>query len=158
MDIYNNKKNLFYKLKSSCKKEWTEYTEHKFLLDLVNNKLADKNFKKYLVQDFIFLQQFLKILALSVYRSNSFEEINKSVNFIKGIDQEIKLHINYCKKWRIPIKSLNNLASSPISSSVNNSLCKFPLPSWLDTEFVFRIEPPGVTKSFVEEVKIFLVW
>ena len=109
MNIYNNKKTFFYKLKSSCKKEWSEYTNHKFLSDLVSNKLPDKNFKNYLVQDYIFLQQFLKILALSVYKSNSFEEINRSINFIKGIDHEIKLHINYCKKWKIPLKSLNNI-------------------------------------------------
>ena len=107
MSIYNNKKTLFYKLKSSCKKEWSEYINHKFLIDLVHNKLTNRNFKKYLIQDYIFLQQFLKILALSVYKSKSFDEINKSVNFIKGIDHEIKLHINYCKKWKIPIKSLD---------------------------------------------------
>jgi len=109
VDIYNNKKTFFYKLKSSCKKEWSEYTHHKFLSDLVSNKLPDLNFKKYLVQDYIFLQQFLKILALSVYKSKSFEEINRSVNFIKGIDHEIKLHVSYCKKWKIPLKSLNNI-------------------------------------------------
>ena len=109
MDIYNNKKTYFYKLKNSCNKEWSEYTDHKFLSNLVNNKLSDKNFKKYLVQDYIFLQQFLKILALSVYKSNSFEEINRSVNFIKGIDQEIKLHVSFCKKWKIPLKSLSNI-------------------------------------------------
>ena len=109
MDIYNNKKNYFYKLKSSCNKEWSEYTDHKFLSDLVSNKLTDKNFKKYLVQDYIFLQQFLKILALSVYKSKSFEEINRSVNFIKGIDHEIKLHVSYCKKWKISLRSLNNI-------------------------------------------------
>jgi thiaminase/transcriptional activator TenA len=109
VDIYNNKKTYFYKLKNSCNKEWSEYTDHKFLSNLVNNKLPDKNFKKYLVQDYIFLQQFLKILALSVYKSNSFEEINRSVNFIKGIDQEIKLHVSFCKKWKIPLKSLSNI-------------------------------------------------
>ena len=109
MDIYNNKKTYFYKLKSSCNKEWSEYTDHKFLSDLVSNKLPEKNFKKYLVQDYIFLQQFLKILALSIYKSNSFEEINRSVNFIKGIDHEIKLHVTYCKKWKIPLRSLSNI-------------------------------------------------
>ena len=109
MDIYNNKKKYFYKLKSSCNKEWSEYTEHKFLSDLVNNKLPNKNFKKYLIQDYIFLQQLLKILALSVYKSNSFDEISRSVNFIKGIDHEIKLHVNYCKKWKIPLRSLSNI-------------------------------------------------
>ena len=109
MDIYNNKKTYFYKLKSSCNKEWSEYTDHNFLSDLVSNKLPDKNFKKYLVQDYIFLQQFLKILALSVYKSSSFEEIKRSVNFIKGIDHEIKLHVSYCKKWKIPLHSLSNI-------------------------------------------------
>ena len=109
MDIYNNKKTYFYKLKSSCNKEWSEYTDHKFLSDLVSNKLPDKNFKKYLVQDYIFLQQFLKILALSVYKSDSFEEINISVSFIKGIDREIKLHVSYCRKWKIPLRSLSNI-------------------------------------------------
>ena len=109
MNIYNNKKTYFYELKSSCNKEWSEYTNHKFLSDLVTNKVPDKNFKKYLIQDYIFLQQFLKILALSVYKSNSFEEVNRSVNFIKGIDNEIKLHVNYCKQWKIPLRSLSNI-------------------------------------------------
>ena len=120
MDIYNNKKTYFYKLKSSCNKEWSEYTDHKFLSDLVNNKLPDKNFKKYLIQDYIFLQQFLKILALSVYKSKSFEEINRSVNFIKGIDHEIKLHINYCKKWKIPLRSLSNIKVERANSAYTN--------------------------------------
>jgi len=109
VDIYNNKKTYFYKLKSSCNKEWSEYTDHKFLSDLVNNKLPSKNFKKYLIQDYIFLQQLLKILALSVYKSNSFDEISRSVNFIKGIDHEIKLHVSYCKKWMISLNSLSNI-------------------------------------------------
>ena len=117
MDIYNNKKTYFYKLKSNCNKEWSEYTDHKFLSDLVSNKLTDKNFKKYLVQDYIFLQQFLKILALSVYKSKSFEEINRSVNFIKGIDHEIKLHISYCKKWKIPLRSLANIKVESANSA-----------------------------------------
>ena len=120
VDIYNNKKTFFYKLKSSCKKEWFEYTEHRFLSDLVSNRLPAKNFKKYLVQDYIFLQQFLKILALSVYKSESFEEINRSVNFIKGIDYEIKLHLSYCKKWKIPRRSLNNIKVEKANSDYTN--------------------------------------
>ena len=117
MDIYNNKKTFFYKLKSSCKKEWSEYTNHKFLSDLVSNKLPGVNFKKYLIQDYIFLQQFLKILALSVYKSKSFEEINRSVNFIIGINHEIKLHINFCKKWKVALRSLDNIKVEKANSA-----------------------------------------
>jgi len=124
VDIYSNKKTYFYKLKNNCNKEWSEYTNHKFLSDLVSNKLPDKNFKKYLVQDYIFLQQFLKILALSVYKSDSLEEINRSVNFIKGIDREIKLHISYCKKWKIPLKSLNNIKVERANSAYTDHVLR----------------------------------
>lgn len=124
MNIYVNKKTFFYKLKNSCKKEWSEYTNHKFLSDLVNNKLPYKNFKNYLVQDYVFLQQFLKILALSVYKSNNFDEINRSINFIKGIDHEIKLHISYCKKWKIPLKSLNNIVVEKANSDYTDHVLK----------------------------------
>ena len=124
MNIYVNKKTFFYKLKNSCKKEWSEYTNHKFLSDLVNNKLPYKNFKNYLVQDYVFLQQFLKILALSVYKSNNFDEIYRSINFIKGIDHEIKLHISYCKKWKIPLKSLNNIVVEKANSDYTDHVLK----------------------------------
>ena len=124
MNIYNNKKTYFYKLKSDCNKEWSEYTNHKFLSDLVSNKLPYKNFKNYLIQDYVFLQQFLKILALSMCKSKSFEEINKSVNFIKGIDHEIKLHISYCKKWKIPLRSLNNIKVEKANSAYTDHVLK----------------------------------
>jgi len=122
VNIYNNKKTLFYKLKNSCKKEWSEYTDHKFLLDLVNNELPNKNFKHYLVQDYIFLQQFLKILALTVCKAQTFEEIQRSIDFIKGIDHEIKLHVNYCRKWNIPIKSLNNIMVEKANSAYTDHI------------------------------------
>ena len=124
MNIYNNKKTLFYKLKNSCKKEWLEYTNHKFLIDLVKNELPNKNFKDYLIQDYIFLQKFLKILALSIYKSNSFEETNRSINFIKGIDYEIKLHVSYCKKWKIPLKSLNNVVVKKANNTYTDYVLK----------------------------------
>jgi thiaminase/transcriptional activator TenA len=117
VNIYNNKKTFFYKLKNSCKKEWSEYTDHNFLSNLINSKLSEDNFKEYLVQDYVFLQQFIKILALTIYKSKSFEEINRSVNLIKGIDHEIKLHRNYCKKWKIPLKSLNNIRVEKANSA-----------------------------------------
>ena len=124
MNIYNNKKTFFYKLKNSCKKEWSEYIDHVFLSDLVSNKLLDKNFKNYLVQDYIFLQQFLKILALSVYKAESFEEISKSISFIKGIDHEISLHISYCKKWKIPLKSLKNVVVEKANSAYTDHVLR----------------------------------
>ena len=106
MNIYNNKKTLFFKLKNISKKYWSEYVEHDFLNKIVTGDLHIKKFQKYLLQDYIFLQQFLRILSLSCYKSKSNLDIEKSTNFITSIKHELKLHISFCKKWGISEKKL----------------------------------------------------
>ena len=108
MKIYNNRKTLFYKLKKTCKHDWLDYTEHKFLDKLKSGDLPIKKFRKYLLQDYLFLQEFLKILSLSSYRSDNYTNMNRSIDFIISIKSEIKLHVKFCKKWNI---SINNLKS-----------------------------------------------
>ena len=109
MNIYSNNKTFFYKLKNSCKKEWSEYTEHRFLEELVYDKLSKRKFQNYLIQDYIFLQQFLKILSLCAYKSKNYQELQRYINFIIGISNEINLHISYCNKWKISQRLLNSM-------------------------------------------------
>ena len=124
MSIYNNKKTLFYKLKKDCSKQWSSYTDHKFLDDLVCDKLPINKFKKYLIQDYIFLQNFLKILSLSSYKSRDFIEMNRSINFIISIKQELKLHINFCKKWNLSINKLNKTKALKNNLAYTNYVLK----------------------------------
>ena len=101
MEHYNNKKNLFYKLKKNSIKDWKKYTEHYFVKSLGDGSLSSSVFKEYLIQDYIFLQRFIKILALSAYKAKSIEDMNRSVDFIIAIKNELKLHVHYCKKFGI---------------------------------------------------------
>jgi len=99
--LYNNKKNLFYKLKENSIKSWKKYTEHSFIRELGNGSLKPSVFKEYLIQDYIFLQRFIKILALSAYKAKSVDDMNRSIDFIIAIKNELKLHIYYCRKFGI---------------------------------------------------------
>ena len=101
MKLYNNKKNLFYKLKENSIKSWKKYTEHSFIRELGNGSLKPSVFKEYLIQDYIFLQRFIKILALSAYKAKSVDDMNRSIDFIIAIKNELKLHIYYCRKFGI---------------------------------------------------------
>ena len=74
MSVYNNKKNLFFKLKQDAPKEWEQYTKHKFIIGLGNGTLKLSSFKDYLLQDYIFLQKFIKILSLSAYKAKNSED------------------------------------------------------------------------------------
>ena len=78
MIIYSNSKNLFFKLKQDAPKEWKQYTKHKFVIGLGYGRLKLSSFKDYLLQDYIFLQKFIKILSLSAYKAKNSEDRNRS--------------------------------------------------------------------------------
>ena len=109
MGLYNNKKNLFYKLKKNSIKSWKKYTEHSFVKGLGDGSLKSSVFKEYLIQDYIFLQRFMKILALSAYKAKSIEDMNRSLDFIMSIKHELKIHVHYCKKFGISKNKILNL-------------------------------------------------
>jgi thiaminase/transcriptional activator TenA len=105
MRIYDSK-SLFCLLKKNCPKEWSNYTKHQFLFSLVNNTLPLKAFKKYLIQDYFFLIKFIKILALGCVKSQNNNDLMRCIDFIFAIKNELKLHVLYCKKWKISQKML----------------------------------------------------
>jgi len=109
MNIYNNKKNLFFKLKQNASKEWAQYTKHKFVISLGDGTLKLSSFKDYLLQDYIFLQKFVKILSLAAYKAKTLEDRNRSINFIIGIQHELSLHAGYCKKFNISKNKLSKV-------------------------------------------------
>ena len=105
MSIYDSK-SLFCLLKKNCPKEWSNYTKHQFLVSLANNILPLKAFKKYLIQDYFFLIKFIKILALGCVKSQNNNDLMRCIDFIFAIKNELKLHVLYCKKWKISQKTL----------------------------------------------------
>ena len=99
--MYNNKNTIFFRLKSKSIKEWNSYINHNFVKKLSDGSLSDKSFKDYLLQDYIFLQRFMKILSIAAFRSKTIDDMHRAIDFIIGIKHEIKLHINYCKRFNL---------------------------------------------------------
>ena len=124
MKVYNNKINLFFRLKSNCKKEWSDYVNHRFLKDLALDKLPIAKFRKYLLQDFLFLQEFIRILSLSSFKSQNYEDMNRSIDFIIAIKHELKLHINFCKKWGVSLKQLKKIQPLKANSAYTSYVLK----------------------------------
>src|SRR6202023_1677470 len=60
---------FFERLKTAASAEWRAYTEHPFTNGLADGSLAEAAFRRYLVQDYLFLIEFARAYALSVYKS-----------------------------------------------------------------------------------------
>ncbi|KAF1836920.1 heme oxygenase-like protein [Decorospora gaudefroyi] len=78
---------------------WKEYTQHEFVRKMGEGSLPVEKFMYYLVQDYLFLVQFARANALSAYKSSNLQDIGRSVQQVVTLQEEIKLHIEFCKEY-----------------------------------------------------------
>ena len=79
---------------------WYGYIEHDFVTQLGNGSLPEPAFKKYLLQDYLFLIQFARAYALSAYKAQSLEDMREAQKGLSAIvDIEMDLHVGFSKNW-----------------------------------------------------------
>lgn len=103
----------FQDLKDAHAAEWKAYTQHSFVQQLAAGTLSDDAFKHYLKQDYLFLLHFGRAYALAVYKSQNLTDLRHSLAGLKTIlDDELQLHIEFCREWGISEEDLAQLPES----------------------------------------------
>jgi thiaminase len=91
---------FFERLKTAASAEWRAYTEHPFTNGLADGSLAETAFRHYLVQDYLFLIEFARAYALSVYKSPKLADMREAAAGLSAIlDIEMDLHVKLCAGW-----------------------------------------------------------
>jgi thiaminase/transcriptional activator TenA len=91
---------LFRRLVAAAGSQWPAYTRHEFVLRLARGDLPEAAFRRYLVQDYLFLLHFARAWGLAVYKSDSLSEMRRAQSLVAAtLDVEIGLHIEYCRRW-----------------------------------------------------------
>ncbi|KAG5949800.1 hypothetical protein E4U53_005753 [Claviceps sorghi] len=80
---------------------WRRFVHHPFVMAIGDGSLPLESFKRYLVQDYLYLVHFSRANALAAYKSNHVEEITKSNAIVGHIMREMQLHIRYCQSFGI---------------------------------------------------------
>src|SRR5204862_324360 len=76
------------------------YTRHDFVLQLASGDLPETAFRRYLVQDYLFLIHFARAWGLAIYKSDALGEMRRAHRLVAAtLDVEIGLHIDYCRGW-----------------------------------------------------------
>jgi thiaminase/transcriptional activator TenA len=98
---------FFERLKSAASAEWRAYTEHPFTNGLADGSLSEAAFRHYLVQDYLFLIEFARAYALSVYKSPTLADMREASAGVAAIlDVEMNLHIKLCAGWGLSADDL----------------------------------------------------
>jgi thiaminase/transcriptional activator TenA len=91
---------FFERLKAEASAEWRAYTEHPFTNGMADDSLAEAAFRHYLVQDYLFLIEFARAYALSVYKSPKLADMREAAAGLSAIlDVEMDLHVKFCAGW-----------------------------------------------------------
>jgi thiaminase/transcriptional activator TenA len=91
---------FFERLKAEASAEWHAYTEHPFTNGLADGTLPEAAFRHYLVQDYLFLIEFARAYALSVYKSPTLDDMREGAAGLSAIlDVEMDLHVKLCAGW-----------------------------------------------------------
>src|SRR4051812_3814908 len=91
---------FFERLKTAASVEWRAYTEHPFTNGLADGSLPEKAFRRYLIQDYLFLIEFARAYALSVYKSVRLADMREAAAGLSAIlDVEMDLHVKLSAGW-----------------------------------------------------------
>src|SRR6266478_259194 len=91
---------LFHRLRAAAGAIWPAYTRHDFVLRLARGDLPEAAFRRYLVQDYLFLLHFARAWGLAVYKSDTLAEMRQAQSLVAAtLDVEIGLHVEYCRGW-----------------------------------------------------------
>jgi thiaminase/transcriptional activator TenA len=91
---------LFPRLIGAADESWRAYTRHRFVLLLASGDLPEACFRRYLVQDYLFLTHFARAWGLAIYKSETLSEMRRAQRLVTAtLDIEIGLHIEYCRGW-----------------------------------------------------------
>ena len=91
---------LFRRLVCAAGEGWPAYTRHEFVLRLAAGDLPEAAFRRYLVQDYLFLLHFARAWGLAVYKSDTLAEMRRATRLVAAtLDVEIGLHVEYCRGW-----------------------------------------------------------
>ncbi len=91
---------LFRRLVGAAGDAWPAYTRHEFVLRLAKGDLPEAAFRRYLVQDYLFLIHFARAWGLAVYKSDTLAEMRRAQALVAAtLDVEIGLHVDYCRGW-----------------------------------------------------------
>tara|TARA_B110000263_G_C15267558_1_gene491861 strand:+ start:641 stop:1309 length:669 start_codon:yes stop_codon:yes gene_type:complete len=98
---------------------------HPFTTGIGNGTLEKESFKFFIEQDYLFLLEYSKILALATAKSPNYSTMSSFSKLLEEtLNSEILLHIGYCKKLGITLEDLQTTQPAPAMESYTNFLVK----------------------------------
>ena len=109
---------VFERLKGAARADWSRYVEHEFVRRMGDGTLPDAAFRRYLVQDYLFLIQFARANALAAYKSRTLADMRRAQGALSAIlDVEMDLHVRLSARWGLSSEDLERAREEPATTA-----------------------------------------
>lgn len=97
---------------------WEGYLAHPFVREIGEGTLPKEKFKRYLIQDYLYLKEFSKVFAMGMVKADTVKEMKFFNAAAKGaIEDEAAIHITYMNRLGVPPKVAEKCDYELVSSS-----------------------------------------
>jgi len=104
---------LIEKMLSATEDIWKKYNEHPFVLGIENGTLDKEKFKYYIIQDYLYLQEYAKVFAIGIAKAKSPSTVTLFSNYVNVlIGTEMDIHRGYMGKFEITQEDIDNAPHS----------------------------------------------
>ena len=100
------------KMLEASKDIWQAYNEHPFVLGIQNGTLDREKFRYYIVQDYLYLEDYAKCFALGVAKAKSLKTANLFAKYINVMNGELNVHEGYFAKLKITQEEIDSACRS----------------------------------------------
>ena len=93
---------------------WELEHQHPFVVELGNGTLPLEKFQWYMKQDYLFLIDFSRVIAMAVAKADTLEDMGWFARLLhETLNTEMALHVSFCKDFGIPEADLLATRRSP---------------------------------------------
>ena len=77
---------------------WEAHTRHPFVLGLGSGTLPIDNFKYYLIQDYLFLNHYARVICAGAAKAPALADVFAQAEYALSVRDELKMHLFYCSE------------------------------------------------------------
>ena len=89
---------------------WKQYNQHPFVLGIQNGTLDKERFRYFMIQDYLYLEDYAKTFAVGVAKAGSLRTANLFAKYIPVMNGELNVHEGYLARLGV---TQEEIASTP---------------------------------------------
>lgn len=118
-------KNFYSQMRTKSNHIWNAILQHSFVRGIGDGTLSRDRFEFYLRQDYVYLIDFSRVLALASAKSRAYEEMSYFASLLNAtLNMEMELHRKTCAAFKISAAELEKTEKSMITTAYTNFLIR----------------------------------